>query len=141
VTHPTQIRGELAALQGRADCKRRRVGALLIHRETGEIVGRGWNALAPTDGSCTAGSCPRGLLSYAEQPAFTGYEASGCESVHAEIRAVHEASEHGRLYSGELVCFVTATPCEDCTATLYLVGAEVVVVQMPGAVLAPDQLP
>lgn len=137
--HPKAIQAELRELQQTADCRRRRVGAILVHTDTGRIVGRGWNALPPQGGSCQDGACPRGLLSYAEQPAFTGYGATGCTAIHAEIRAIREADANGRLYSGELTCFVTATPCYECNYELTLIGAHVVVVQMPDTRLSPDQ--
>lgn len=110
-----------------ADCRRRRVGAVLVL--AGEVIGTGHNALP--EGSCTAGECPRGWLSYAVQPASTGYAATGCTAVHAEDRALQRARAAGHPTKGA-ICLVTATPCPGCERKLRAAGVtQWFVVQIP----------
>jgi dCMP deaminase len=99
----TALREELAL----ADCSRRRVGAVIMTLD-GEIVGRGHNRLP--EGSCLDGQCPRGKLTYDQQPKDVGYEESGCIALHAEWNALASA---GSKADGA-VMFVTEMPCPGC---------------------------
>ena len=98
----------------KADCSRRRVGAVLALN--GVVVGKGHNALPR--GSCEMGDCPRGKLSYEEQPADVGYEKSGCFSEHAEEAALREAGERAR----GAVIYVSEMPCPRCAKALRDAG-------------------
>jgi dCMP deaminase len=113
-----ELMDRVTAAQERADCKRRRVGAVLV-RDDGVTLGVGYNALPA--GSCTAGACPRGRLSYDDQPAFVDYAASGCFSVHAEDRALQVARAAGHDVRGARL-LVTATPCPGCERKLRAAG-------------------
>lgn len=98
----------------KADCTRRRVGAVLLLN--GVVVGKGHNSLP--EGSCLLGDCPRGRMSYAEQPADVGYEASGCHSLHAEDHALAEAGER----AVGAIAWVTEWPCPRCYGRLKDAG-------------------
>lgn len=98
----------------KADCSRRKVGAVLTFN--GVVVGAGYNALPA--GSCEAGDCPRGQMSYEEQPADVDYEASGCVSLHAEDNALAEA---GPLAVGATM-YVSEWPCPRCVTRLQDAG-------------------
>ena len=97
-----------------ADCSRRKVGAALVLN--GIIVGKGHNELR--EGSCQEGDCPRGKMSYEEQPPDVGYEASGCFSVHAEESALAQA---GSRAVGALA-YVSEWPCPRCERALKDAG-------------------
>lgn len=98
----------------KADCSRRKVGAVIAL--DGVIVGKGHNFLPL--GSCMAGDCPRGLLSYDQQPKDVGYEASGCVSIHAEDNALAEA---GYRAIGAVI-YVSEDPCPQCAARILEAG-------------------
>ena len=104
-----------------ADCTRRKVACVLTL--DGLTVGIGFNRL-PVGQSCEAGDCPRGQMSYEEQPADVGYEASGCHSVHAEDMALANAGEDAR----GAVAWLTEWPCPRCYDRLK--GAGVVGVML-----------
>lgn len=97
----------------RADCTRRRVGCVLVDGEH-RIVATGYNGTAPGLPGCLAGACPRGRLTYEEQPAFTGYD--NCISVHAEINALLWANGRGET------AYLTCPPCPACRNALRAAG-------------------
>lgn len=45
---------------GRADCTRRKVGAVIIEPDRHDIIGAGYNGAEPGGPSCLKGECPRG---------------------------------------------------------------------------------
>lgn len=108
------IRAILRLELGKADCSRRRVAAVLVN--DGWVCGVGHNTLP--EGSCIGGDCPRGRMSYEEQPADVGYEKSGCTSTHAEAMAISQA---GALARGS-IAYVTEWPCPGCAALLEKAG-------------------
>lgn len=108
------ILGILRREASRADCTRRRVSAVIVLN--GVIVGKGHNDLPV--GSCRAGDCPRGRLSYDQQPKDVGYEASGCTSLHAEDNALAEAGER----AVGAIAYVSEWPCPRCYGRLQEAG-------------------
>lgn len=103
--------GIAAAVARRADCRRRRVGAVLVSNH--RIVATGYNG-APSGGpSCLAGQCPRGLLTAAELSAGSSYDTGpgSCIALHAEqnclLYADRSRAEHATIY-------ITHAPCEGC---------------------------
>lgn len=103
--------GIAVAVSARADCSRRKVGAVILDPDK-RIVATGYNgAPAGEPGCLTAGACPRassgavGLVSsYEEGP-------TRCEAVHAEANALLRAS-WAQMKSSTLV--VTCEPCYQC---------------------------
>lgn len=96
----------------RADCRRRRHGALIVD-EFHRIVGTGYNGAPAGQEGCLAGACPRGLLSYEEVATMTSYDdgPGRCISVHAEQNAI--------MYAGIDKCrgatiYITGEPCKTC---------------------------
>lgn len=94
----------------RADCTRRRVGAVLLdprHR----IVGAGYNGSAPGMRGClTDGACPRGRSDVEPGSSYdTG--AGTCIALHAEQNVVLRASWEDMVGS---TLYVTDEPCEGC---------------------------
>jgi dCMP deaminase len=114
--------GVAKAVAVRADCLRRRAGAVLVYKN--RIVSTGYNGTvySGTDG-CLKGACPRGLKSYAEVPAYSDY--SNCISVHAEINAIcgflelHEDIMNDEQLTSFLkgcTLYVSEVPCAGCVA-------------------------
>ncbi len=110
----------------RADCTRRQVGAVIIDTE-GRIVSTGYNgAPAGEPGCLTAGACPRGQLTYAQQAGGAAYEAgeSRCIALHAEVNAVVYA---GRERCKGATIYVTDEPCYLCALVIKAAGISRVV--------------
>lgn len=93
---------------------------MITYGSHGRIVGWGANALPEAGESCELGGCPRGLLSYGEQPAFTGY-AANCEAVHAEVAALSMARAQGHDVLGATL-WVTCRPCPGCAEAILAAG-------------------
>lgn len=111
------------AVSARADCTRRRVGAVLVDRDN-DLVSVGTNGAPKGEPGClTAGACPRGQLSYEEVKEFTSYtEGPGkCIAVHAEIDAVNKAQKRGIDVNGMLM-YITCAPCQWCAKSLADLG-------------------
>lgn len=114
---------EAAAL--RADCTRRQVGAVIVAPD-GSIVATGYNGLASGKPGCaSARACPRGALSYLEQPPDVSYEESGCRAVHAEVNAIIRA---GRDRCVGATIYITDRPCFHCSVVIEGAGLARVVV-------------
>lgn len=96
----------------RADCRRRQVGAILV-ADDNRVLGIGYNGTDPGRPGCLSGACPRGLLSYDEQPAFVGY--GNCISRHAEENAIRNVSGGPDvIWERDPTMFITTQPCEGC---------------------------
>jgi len=112
-------------VSNRADCRRRKVGCVIVDQHH-RIISTGYNGAPAGDEGCLAGGCPRGRLSYDEVAAFTDYDTGPgrCISLHAEANAL--------LYAGKDVrgatAYVTAAPCPTCAKLLRGAGIEKVVV-------------
>jgi len=105
------LEGAVAA----ADCSRRKVGAVVTVFRT--VVGQGANMLPA--GSCLGGDCPRGRMTYEEQPKDVDYAASGCTSTHAEVAAIRQAG----LFAGPgAMLWVTEDPCPGCAEAIKEAG-------------------
>ena len=114
--------GSLQEMKEKADCRRRRVTALVC-LEDGTVVGWGWNGLQGGP-SCLQGHCPRGLLTYEQQPQDIGYAETGCSALHAEDMALQQAG----LLAGGAVVLVTEKPCPGCAALLREANVSAVLV-------------
>lgn len=112
--------GIAQAVSLRADCTRRRVGAVIV--VDGRIVSTGYNgAPAGAKGCLSDGACPRGKLTYEQQPANYGYNS--CISIHAEGNALLYAYRDVR--GATLYC--TDEPCVDCAKLIKGAGIKEVV--------------
>lgn len=97
----------------RGDCTRRQVGAVVMDQNH-RIVGAGYNGYPSGEPGCLSdGACPRGRLTYEEQPAGRGYASSGCKAVHAEVNAVEHALS-GDVKDAAWTVYITDEPCEGC---------------------------
>src|ERR1700742_4392945 len=74
------------AVAVRADCTRRKVGAVVVDAKTKHIIATGYNGAAPGEPGCLSdGACPRGRhykqeIRQGEYQYFTGgYQCGGCK--------------------------------------------------------------
>lgn len=103
--------GIAEAVAERADCTRRKVGAVIVkdHR----IVSTGYNGAPAGQRGCIDGSCPRGLMSLADVPAGSSYDTGpgSCIAVHAEANAIIYG-DYDRMHGATI--YVTDSPCDGC---------------------------
>jgi dCMP deaminase len=129
--------GIASAVAERADCRRRKVGAVAMHNDTHRILGTGYNGYpAGKPGCLSAGACPRGQRSYEEVSASTTYvgSASGsCDALHAEENLLFELTREERA---NCTIAVTDDPCPNCRRVLA--GSGVTRVIWPGGELTFD---
>lgn len=109
--------GIATAVAARADCSRRKVGAILVntqHRHRGS----GYNGARPKGPSCLAGECPRGLSDVAPGSSYdTG--AGACIAIHAEQNLVIDTTPDERHDS---TVYITDEPCDGCLRMLQGAG-------------------
>lgn len=104
--------GIAEAVAQRGDCTRRRVGAVVVD-DCNRIVASGYNGVESGQPGClTAGACPRGKLSYDEQPMGSPYD--NCIATHAEANAVKYAQQWGEWATLGCTVYLTSVPCDDC---------------------------
>lgn len=124
------------AAAARADCSRRQVGAVIVS-EDGSVVSTGYNGLAAGRPGCASeGACPRGRMSYADQPADVAYEATGCRAIHAEVNAIIRA---GMARCAGATIYVTDEPCFHCAVVIE--GAKLARVVFPSGGKIRDVTP
>ncbi len=111
----------------RADCRRRKVGALIV--KSNRILATGYNGAEPGGKSCLAGQCPRGLKSKQEVTPGSSYDtgASACIALHAEQNAIMYCSREDRIGA---TIYVTDEPCDGCMRMIK--GSGVIRVVWPG---------
>lgn len=101
--------GIAEAVAARADCRRRRVGAVLVSEH--RIVATGYNG-APSGGpSCLAGQCPRGLQNAVAPGSSYDTGADACVALHAEQNCLLYAD---RSRAEAATIFITHEPCDGC---------------------------
>lgn len=113
--------GIATAVAARADCTRRKVGAVVVqdHR----IISTGYNGSPPGGPSCLAGGCPR-ANSGVEPGSSYDCGPGTCIAVHAEANAI--------IYAGRDGCdgstlYLTCRPCEGCSRLVEAAGISRVV--------------
>nr|WP_308194413.1 deaminase [Micromonospora salmantinae] len=122
--------GIAVAVSTRADCSRRRVGALVVRwdvqpdgRKLPRIVSTGYNGSPPGGPSCLQGECPRATSGVAPGSSYdTGVGA--CVAVHAEGNAIIYAGRDNCLGS---TLYVTEVPCDGCSRLIAAAGVARVV--------------
>lgn len=91
-------------------CLKKHCGAVLVYRDI--IVGRGYGDRNADHEGCTHCARDTGEKFYSD----------GCYSVHAEMRAIHEAMQKGFTKFTEATMFVTHGPCDACCKLMDFVG-------------------
>lgn len=104
------------AVAWRADCSRRKVGAVVVrdHR----IISTGYNGSPPGGPSCLAGKCPR-AKSLVEPGSSYDTGPGACIAVHAEANALLYAGRDGCLGS---TLYLTCPPCDGCQRLIDACG-------------------
>lgn len=109
--------GIAEAVSTRADCRRRRIGCVIVdtrHR----VISTGYNGSPSGGPSCLAGQCPRGL---SDVPPGSSYDtgSGACIALHAEQNAIIYA-DYDKLHGAILYC--TDDPCDGCMRLILGVG-------------------
>ena len=121
--------GLAVAVATRADCTRRKVGAVVLSPDH-RVLATGYNGYpAGRPGCLSDGACPRGRMTYDQLPASSPYVGvpAPCSALHAEENAILHVGGNDRL--GATV-YVTDEPCPNCRR--FLDGAGVARVVWPG---------
>lgn len=107
--------GIAQAVAVRADCTRRKIGAVLVGPDH-VILSTGYNgAPAGEPGCASAGACPRGRFTHAQIAVNLGTtHPTPCVAIHAEDNALRYASD---IPEGSTM-YVTTAPCPDCAQAL-----------------------
>jgi dCMP deaminase len=103
------------AVAGRADCLRRKVGAVLVQEE--RIVSTGYNGTPKGLLNCTDGGCHR--CKHDEYEPGKHYDI--CVCVHAEANALAAAARFGIAIEGATL-YATHQPCFGCAKELLQAG-------------------
>lgn len=118
---PEYFLGIAGAVSKRADCTRRRVGAVLVDAEH-RIVSTGYNgAPAGEPGCASEGACPRGRLNTVATRTQYDTGDGKCIAVHAEVNALNYARQPAA------VMYVTCEPCPPCYHALGAAGINLIV--------------
>lgn len=161
-TRPTWVTyflGIADSVAVRADCTRRKVGAIVVDGKTKYIISTGYNGAAPGKPGClSAGACPRGRhhlapssgydsivrcacgnawpCTFAARPG-SSYDTgvNSCIAIHAEANALLRA---GSLARGAWL-FCTDKPCDGCMRLIE--GAGIIMVVWYGGTWYADGYP
>ena len=106
--------GIAQAVAARANCARRRVGAVIVVNNA--IIATGYNGTPIGVRNCDEGGCPRCA---SDAPTGSGYDA--CLCVHAEQNAIVFAARHGNATNGG-VLYTTLRPCFGCAKEAIQAG-------------------
>jgi len=117
--HPTwdeYFLGIALGVSMRADCTRRRIGAILVDVDR-RHRGSGYNGGMSNGPSCLAGECPRGRLTYDDVPLGSSYDtgAGACIAIHAEQNVILDTTPEDRKYG---TFYITDVPCDGCLRML-----------------------
>jgi dCMP deaminase len=110
----------------RADCLRRRVGAVIV--KDFRIVSTGYNGTPRGIKNCTEGGCLRCLLR-SQGKLKRGEKEESCICLHAEQNAIIQAAYLGTSTKGATL-YTTANPCSSCAKMLINAGIIRVVCRM-----------
>lgn len=115
--------GVAQAVSRRAECVRRKVGAIIVDSER-RIIACGYNGVPAGEASCLLGACP-------------GYSSVvPCISIHAEANAIAHADIWSLCGS---TMYVTDEPCAKCISIAHGVAIRELV--FPDWTPAPTPLP
>lgn len=103
-----------AMLSQSAQCRKRKVGAVLVDTARGIQVGYGVNHDPTGNNNCLQGDCPR---AFTNTPMNSG-DYDNCIAIHAEARAILDA---GNLSCGATM-YCTSGPCAGCRKLIISAG-------------------
>lgn len=110
------------AVSERADCTRRKVGAIIVDINN-RPLGQGYNGAPPNKPGCLSeGACPRGQMSIADVLPGSSYDTGtgSCIAVHAEVNAILDAG--GRRACLGATLYITDKPCDGCARIIEAAG-------------------
>lgn len=115
----TYFLGIAEATSARADCHRRKVGAVLVD-ESRRVISAGYNGAPSGVPGCLSGGCPRGKLSYEQVAGLSDYDSGPgrCVALHAEVNAVLYAARSTR----GATMYINHEPCGPCLRTMAGAG-------------------
>lgn len=115
----TYFLGIADATSARADCHRRKVGAVLVD-EARRVISAGYNGAPSGVPGCLSGGCPRGKLTYEQVAGLADYDsgAGRCVALHAEVNAVLYAARSTR----GATMYINHEPCGPCLRTMAGAG-------------------
>ncbi len=105
------------AVAARSDCRRAKVGAVIVDHAM-RIVSTGYVGTAAGQEGCLDGACPRGQLTTEECPPGTEY--SNCISFHAEVNALLYGDRVRHELGGTI--YITREPCDWCWKLIRAAG-------------------
>lgn len=115
--------GIARAVAARANCIRRKVGALIVVEK--RIISTGYNGTPIGVRNCAEGGCPR-----CHSEAASGEAYDTCICVHAEENAMVLAARHGSPTDGG-VLYTTLRPCFGCAKESIQAGIREIVYEEP----------
>lgn len=101
----------------RGTCARRRVGCVLVN-SLGHVLSTGYNGVANSLPHCTDNPCPG-----ASHASGSGTSLYLCEAIHAEQNALLQCQNVQEIDT----CYVTCSPCVQCTKLLLQTSCKRVV--------------
>lgn len=110
----------------RADCLRRKVGAVII--KNNRILATGYNGTPHGIKNCSQGGCQRCLLRN-EGKLKSGENEESCICIHAEQNAIIQAAYLG-VSTKEATLYCTTNPCSSCAKMLINAGIKRVVCKL-----------
>jgi len=113
-------------VMSRADCIRRRVGAIIV--KDFRIISTGYNGTPHGIKNCSEGGCLRCLKRERGEIKWYEYEES-CICIHAEQNAIIQAAYLGISTKGGTL-YATANPCSSCAKMIINAGIVRVVCRM-----------
>lgn len=110
-------------VKSRADCTRRRVGAVIV--KDLRIITTGYNGTPHGIKNCSEGGCKRCRQRDKGKIDWFEYEES-CVCIHAEQNAIVQAAYQGISTKGATL-YTTTTPCSSCAKLIINAGINRVV--------------
>lgn len=101
-------------VNARADCSRRKVGAILVNADN-RHRGSGYNGSESGDKSCLKGECPRGRFNSVAPGSSYDTGEGACIAVHAEQNLMLDTTPEER--KGGTI-YITTAPCDGCLRML-----------------------
>lgn len=113
-------------VRSRADCLRRRVGAVIV--KDYRILATGYNGTPHEIKNCSQGGCDRCLKRERKEIDWYEYEES-CICIHAEQNAIIQAAYLG-VSTKNATLYCTTNPCSSCAKMLINAGIKRVVCRL-----------
>ncbi len=113
-------------IRSRADCLRRRVGAIIV--KDLRIMATGYNGTPHNIADCSKGGCVRCQKRHKGE-LKSGEKEESCVCIHAEQNVIIQAAYLGLSTKGSTL-FSTANPCSSCAKMLINAGITRVVCKM-----------